>query len=212
MKQIIYILIGLLITCFAPCALPCAAQTEVPQKTAPATGKTKAQKPKKQKKEKILTSEGEPDSATIKHKPNPNDPNTPSSYQQRVGSLPARYLFGVAIGYADSVAYITPVCEIKDMAYDLRTKTPIGLDLYTESLRTYLQTQGHTDYVCSTFLCKSRKEADKQATALRRRWEKSEVCRYLPLDGFAYQRIATEQIFTNAGDNSVSTESDDSDF
>lgn len=136
----------------------------------------------------------------------------PSNYEQRVGLLPTRYLYGVAISYTDSVTYITNVSAVKDMAYDKTTKTPIGLDLYTESLRSYLQTQGKTGYVCSTFLCKSQKEAEKQILALRHKLQKNEVCPYQPLGGFAYQRIATEQIFTNAGEGRNYSESDDSDF
>ncbi len=170
-------------------------------------------KPRKQKKEKVLTSEGEPDStATTGSNKKGRAKDNAISYEQRLGFAPSRYLYGVAISYTDSVTYITDIAAITDVAYDTSTKTPLGLDLYSESLRTFLQAQGKTGYVCTTFICKNKKEAEKQVLALRHKLEKNPVCPYKPLGGFAYHRIATEQIFTNAGEQKKYTDSDESDF
>lgn len=200
MKRFLYILIAALMMEGAPWALGAAAQNA---------------KSRKARKEKVLSSEGEATSdstatASKKRKRSSADDSTP--YEQRVGTLPMRYLYGVAISYTDSVTYITGISAINDMAYDKITKTPIGLDLYTETLRNYLQSQGKTGYVCSTFLCKSQKEAERQVLSLRHKLQKNEVCPYQPLGGFAYERIATETIFTNAGEHKNTSESDDSDF
>lgn len=198
MRRVLYILIAALMMEGAPWAMDAAAQTK---------------KPRKEKKEKVLTSEGEPNPKDANsNKGKSNDANTPSSYEQRVGFASTRYLFGVAISYADSVTYITDISPINEVAYDMTTKTPIGLDMYSESLRTFLQTQGKTGYVCTTFMCKNKKEAEKQVLALRRKLEKNTVCPYQPLGGFAYQRIATEQIFTNAGEHKNQEEDDNSEF
>ena len=143
------------------------------------------------KKGKIKTSEAESDKA---------DAEKASTYVQKLGVLGKRYLFGVATSYADSVTMITMVSEVDSMTYDLTTKTPLGLDLYTTSFRNYLEGQGRTGYICSTFVCESDEEAERKLTAICNRVNKKKRTHLESVDGFLYHHIATEYIYTNVGE------------
>ena len=84
--------------------------------------------------------------------------------------------------------------------YDLNTKAPLGLDLYTLSFRNFLEAQGLKGYICSTFVCKTEKEAERRLTAVCKRVNKKKRTRLASADGFVYHRIATDYIYTNAGE------------
>lgn len=118
---------------------------------------------------------------------------------QHIGTYGTQYLFGVAISYADSVTYITNICPVSQIKYDKRTKTTIGAELYTESLKNYLLQQGKTGYLCSTFMCKSMKEAEKKVVALRNKTIKQKQTRLQAIDAFRYEHINTDNIFSNVG-------------
>ena len=123
-----------------------------------------------------------------------------STHTQQLGHLGTRWLFGVATSYADSVTMVTMVAPIDSMAYDLNTKSPLGLDLYTDSFRNYLKGQGLHGYICSTFVCNSEKEAERKLTAVCNKVKKRKQTRLESVNGFIYHRIATEHIYTNAGE------------
>lgn len=124
-----------------------------------------------------------------------------STYQQKIGWMPTRYLFGVATSYADSVTLVTMVAPIDSMAYDKNTKTPLGLDLYTTSFHNFLEAQGRKGYICSTFVCETEKEAESKLAAVCKRVNKKKQTRLESADGFLYHRIATEYIYSNVGED-----------
>ena len=121
------------------------------------------------------------------------------THVQQLGWLDKRYVFGVATSYADSVTMVTMVNEVDSMAYDVNTKVPLGIDLYTDSFRNYLEAQGRTGYICSTFVCTTEREAERKLTAICNRVNKKKRTKLTSVDGFLYHRIATEHIYTNAG-------------
>ena len=123
------------------------------------------------------------------------------THVQKLGVVDTRYLFGVATSFADSVTYVTMVAPVDSMVYDLNTKAPLGLDLYTVSFRNFLEAQGLKGYICSTFVCKTEKEAERRLTAVCKRVNKKKRTRLASADGFVYHRIATDYIYTNAGEN-----------
>ena len=136
-----------------------------------------------------------------KVKGNADEAEKVSTYQQKVGWMPTRYLFGVATSYADSITMVTMVAPVDSMAYDKNTKTLLGLDLYTTSFRNFLEAQGRKGYICSTFVCETEKEAESRLTAVCKRVNKKKQTRLESADGFLYHRIATEYIYTNVGED-----------
>lgn len=123
-----------------------------------------------------------------------------ATHVQELGMMDTRYLFGVATSFADSVTYVTMVAPVDSMVYDLNTKAPLGLDLYTLSFRNFLEAQGLKGYICSTFVCKTEKEAERRLTAVCKRVNKKKRTRLASADGFVFHRIATDYIYTNAGE------------
>ena len=123
-----------------------------------------------------------------------------ATHVQKLGTVDTRYLFGVATSFADSVTYVTMVAPVDSMVYDLNTKAPLGLDLYTLSFRNFLEAQGLQGYICSTFVYKTEKEAERRLTAICKRVNKKKRTRLASADGFMYHRIATDYIYTNAGE------------
>lgn len=124
-----------------------------------------------------------------------------ATHVQKLSTVDTRYLFGVATSFADSVTYVTMVAPVDSMVYDQNTKAPLGLDLYTLSFRNFLEAQGPKGYICSTFVCKTEKEAERRLTAVCKRVNKKKRTRLASADGFIYHRIATDFIYTNAGED-----------
>lgn len=124
-----------------------------------------------------------------------------ATHVQKLSTVDTRYLFGVATSFADSVTYVTMVAPVDSMVYDQNTKAPLGLDLYTLSFRNFLEAQGLKGYICSTFVCKTEKEAERRLTAVCKRVNKKKRTRLASADGFIYHRIATDFIYTNAGED-----------
>ncbi|MCH5178607.1 MAG: hypothetical protein J1F13_02895 [Prevotellaceae bacterium] len=124
-----------------------------------------------------------------------------STHVQKLGWLDRRYLFGVATSYADSVTMVTMVAPVDSMAYDENTRTPLGLDLYTDSYRNFLDGHGFKGYLCSTFIFSSEKKAERKLAAVCRKVKKRKGVRLVSADGFEYRRIATEHIYTNVGED-----------
>lgn len=112
-------------------------------------------------------------------------------------TLGKRYLFGVATSYADSVTMLTNICEVDGMESRVQEKTPIGLELYTQSLKDFLLKQGKTGYVCATFVCKSRKEAEQKLLSVRNDVVRKKMTALQSVGDFKYQFISTEHIYTN---------------
>ena len=123
-----------------------------------------------------------------------------ATHVQKLGTVDTRYLFGVATSFADSLTYVTMVAPVDSMVYDMNTKAPLGLDLYTLSFRNFLEAQGLKGYICSTFVYKTEKEAERRLTAICKRVNKKKRTRLASADGFIYHRIATDYIYTNAGE------------
>lgn len=144
---------------------------------------------------KIKTSESESEVV----KPKAVKKSNKTSSVQQVAMVGRQYLFGVAISYSDSVTMVTNICPVDNMAYDKRTKSPIGLDLYTESFKSFLLRQGKVGYMCSTFVCKSMKDAEKKVIALREKVNKKKETCLQPVGDFKYEYINMEHIFSNVG-------------
>lgn len=107
------------------------------------------------------------------------------------------YLFGVAKSYADSVTIITDISEVVGLKSLKEDNSIIGLNLYTKSLKDYLLTQGKKGYLCSTFVCESRKEAEKRILSIRAKVNKSGQTRLESAGDFQYKLIDVDHIFTN---------------
>lgn len=120
-------------------------------------------------------------------------------YKQEMGKLTRRFLFGVAVSYSDSATIVTNISPVDGIDYDIKTNTPVGFDLYTTSLRNHLASQGKTGYICSTFLCKDMKEAEKKLIKIKEKAKKNKNTKVIPLGDFTYEYISTEHIFSNAG-------------
>lgn len=131
----------------------------------------------------------------------PKEEEQVSSYVQKIGYLGRRYVFGVGISHSDSVTMVTMVCPVDGMAYDQGTNTPLGVDLYTETFRNFLEERGFKGYLCSTFIFSNEKQADRKLASICARATKRNRSRLVPADGFVFHRIDTEHIYTNAGEN-----------
>jgi hypothetical protein len=116
--------------------------------------------------------------------------------------LAPRYLFGVATSYADSVTYVTNIFEISGMEGRIQEKTPIGVDLYTQSLKDYLKEKGKTGYLCATYVCKSRKEAEQKVLKVRGNVQRNKMTALQPIGDFSFKYISTEHIYSNEQENS----------
>ena len=183
MRYSIIIFLATMIFGSFACSPVCHAQT---------TEQVKKVKKAKAPKVKELESEGEPETkADVK-------PQTP--YKQVQGKLSRRYLFGVAQSYSDSTIFITNITPVDGMNYDVKTNTPVGIDLYTASLRDFLATQGKTSYVCTTFFFKDIKDAEKKVLKIRKKANKNNATKLMPLAEFKYEYISTEHIQYNTGE------------
>ncbi len=120
----------------------------------------------------------------------PEEPN-------RTIRLDSRFLFGVATSYADSVTYVTNISEISGMEGRIQEKTPIGIDLYTQSLKDFLKERGKTGYLCATYVCKSRKEAERKLLNVRGNVQRNKLTALQPIGEFSYKYISTEHIYSN---------------
>lgn len=122
------------------------------------------------------------------------------------------FLFGVAISYSDSVTMTTNICEVDSISYYKETKTPVGLDLYTESLNNYLVAQGKKGYLCSTFIFNTKKQAEKKLLYIRNKVTSKKQTALRPISDFKYVYINTDNIFTNEFVNKSSGMGNDDDF
>lgn len=164
-------------------------------------------KPRRDK--KVKTSEAEVvDSLSTKKKAKKHVEGKTED-QNKTISLGACYLFGVATGYADSVTMVTNICRVDGMEGRLQEKTPIGIDLYTKSLKDYLAGIGKKGYVCTTFVCTSRKEAEQRLVAVRNNVMQKKTTALMPIGDFEYKYISTKHIFSN---EEKETEDTDDDF
>ena len=146
---------------------------------------------------KIETSEAETnDSTTVKQQKEVRKLKD-TEVAKTTETLGKRYLFGVATSYADSVTMLTNICEVNGMSCRAQEKTPIGLELYTQSLKDYLLKQGKTGYVCTTFVCKSQKEAEQKLIAVRNDVARKKMTALQSVGDFKYQVISTEHIYSN---------------
>ncbi len=183
MRYSVIIFLAALILGSLACSPACYAQS---------TEQVKKVKKAKTKKVKELESEGETENTAVAA------PQTP--YKQVQGKLGRRYLFGVAQSYSDSTTFVTNITPIDGMSYDVKTNTPLGLDLYTASLRDFLATQGKKSYVCTTFFFKNIKEAEKKVLKIRKKASKNTATKLMPLPEFNYEYISTEHIQYNTGE------------
>lgn len=120
-----------------------------------------------------------------------------SDENKKILRLGSRFLFGVATSYADSVTYVSNIVEIVGMDGRIQEKTPVGIDLYTQDLRDFLKERGKTGYVCATYVCKSRKEAEQKILDVRNNVLRNKLTALQPISEFKYKYISTEHIYSN---------------
>ena len=120
-----------------------------------------------------------------------------SDENKKILRLGSRFLFGVATSYADSVTYVSNIVEIVGMDGRIQEKTPVGIDLYTQDLRDFLKERGKTGYLCATYVCKSRKEAEQKILDVRNNVLRNKLTALQPISEFKYKYISTEHIYSN---------------
>ena len=168
-----------------------------------------SQKAKKRDKTEKL-SESDSDFEKAKKKKSESEKNQTKDVEIiRPGRI---FLFGVAISYSDSVTMTTNICEVDSISYYKETKTPVGLDLYTESLNNYLVAQGKKGYLCSTFIFNTKKQAEKKLLYIRNKVTSKKQTALRPISDFKYVYINTDNIFTNEFVNKSSGMGNDDDF
>ena len=91
----------------------------------------------------------------------------------------------------------------------IQEKTPVGIDLYTQDLRDFLKERGKTGYLCATYVCKSRKEAEQKILEVRNNVLRNKLTALQPISEFKYKYISTEHIYSN---EEKPNESQDDDF
>lgn len=172
-----------------------------------------SQSSKRSRKEDVKVSESDQDAAKRKKsEPKKTKKMEPDETEPLIGVVGKCYLFGVAIGYADSLTMVTDIFEISGMKYNLKTKEPVGLDLYTRSFKDYILKQNKKGYLCSTFVSKSKKEAEDKMLAIRRRVAKKKTTALASAGDFRYEYINTDSIYTNEYSIEPASDDDDDDF
>lgn len=157
-----------------------------------------SQSSKRSRKEDVKVSESAQGAAKKKKSESKKTKKAESDETEpQIDAVGKRYLFGVAISYADSLTMVTDICEINGMKYNLKTGEPVGLDLYTRSFKDYILRQNKRGYLCSTFVSKSKKEAEDKMLAIRRRVAKKKITTLAFAGDFKYEYINTDSIYTN---------------
>jgi len=118
-----------------------------------------------------------------------------------LGKMERRYLFGVAVSYTDSTTIITDIAAIDGIDYNTKDNTPVGFDVYSDSFRNYLAAHGKVGYICTTFICKDQKEAEKKLIKAKEKARKNSTTRLEPAGDFTYKYISTEHISTYGNGN-----------
>lgn len=83
------------------------------------------------------------------------------------------YLFGFAISFADSSAYITDVQYLETSYVDTKTKFLVGRNIYSVQLQQYLEkNEDCKQPVTSIFFGKKKEKVEKKMLSIRHRYEK----------------------------------------
>lgn len=83
------------------------------------------------------------------------------------------YMFGFAISFVDSVAYITDVQYIDSSFIDTKTKFLVGRNMYSLQLQEFLaKNEGCTHPVTAVFFGKKKEKMEKKMLSVRRRFER----------------------------------------
>lgn len=83
------------------------------------------------------------------------------------------YMFGFAISFVDSAAYITDVQYIDSSFIDTKTKFLVGRNMYSLQLQEFLaKNEGCMHPVTAVFFGKKKEKMEKKMLSVRRRFER----------------------------------------
>lgn len=101
------------------------------------------------------------------------------------------YLYGFSASFNDSTVYFTEVQELDTAWVDAKTGFLYSRDNYSYQLRDYLRGKGILRPTCITTYAKSRKDAEKKYTKLRKKYMQGNNfdVRYITANEFQYTTI-----------------------
>lgn len=105
------------------------------------------------------------------------------------------YMFGFAISFVDSVAYITDVQYIDSSFIDTKTKFLVGRNMYSLQLQEFLaKNEGCMHPVTAVFFGKKKEKMEKKMLSVRRRFERDSKIKNVSFNFRAEKYVEEETI------------------
>ncbi len=105
------------------------------------------------------------------------------------------YMYGFAASFNDSTVYFTDIYQVDSAYVDNKTKFLYSRHEYTYQLRNYLTNKGLSNMTCVTGFAFTRKDAEKEFTALRKRYIAGNHfdVNYINVDDFSYEAVKYDE-------------------
>lgn len=105
------------------------------------------------------------------------------------------YMFGFAISFVDSAAYITDVQYIDSSFIDTKTKFLVGRNMYSLQLQEFLaKNEGCMHPVTAVFFGKKKEKMEKKMLSVRRRFERDSKIKNVSFNFRAEKYVEEETI------------------
>ena len=109
------------------------------------------------------------------------------------------FFLGMAQNYQDSIAVLTDIIAVDNVATDPKSGDIANKEMYTSQLADYFLKAGHQGYICATFTASNAKSIEKLYLRLKTRIKKSSMMRLeeLTSGNFTYVAVDPFEIYRN---------------